>query len=87
MALQLIDAPAYRRALNVRDLTDAAQGPHAMQLLIQHATDALRSAWECPVILYRAPAVVPIADNYDALHYPPYGAARDARYTRYVTQE
>ncbi|HVF18460.1 MAG TPA: hypothetical protein VNA21_16175 [Steroidobacteraceae bacterium] len=87
MTHQLIDAAAYRRALNVRDLTDAAHGPHAMQLLIQHVTDALRCAWGCPVILYRAPPVVPIADNYDALHYPADGAARDVRYTRYVTQD
>jgi phenylalanyl-tRNA synthetase alpha chain len=29
--------------------------------------------------------VVSLADNYDALHYPADGAARDARYTRYVS--
>jgi phenylalanyl-tRNA synthetase alpha chain len=33
----------------------------------------------------RADPVVTVADNYDRLLYPPGGAARDARYTRYVT--
>ena len=87
MTLSLIDAAAYRRALNVRDLTDVAYGPHAMQLLIQHAIAVLRDAWSCPVIVYRAPPLVPIEDNYDALHYPADGAARDARYSRYVSHD
>jgi phenylalanyl-tRNA synthetase alpha chain len=84
MIAQILDPSAYQRALAVRDLTDAALGPHAMQLLVQHAIDALRVAWGCPVIVYRAPPVVPVVCNYDDLHYPPGGAARDARYTRYL---
>lgn len=87
MSAQLIDASAYRRALAVRDLTDAAHGPHAMQLLVRDAIDALRSRWHCPVIVNREPPLVAIADNYDDLHYPSDGAARDARYTRYVTHD
>src|SRR5262245_48121607 len=87
MSLQLIEAPAYRRALAVRDLTDAAHGPHAMQLLVQGAIEALRGLWCCPVLVYRAPPLVPVTDNYDDLHYPADGAARDARYTRYVAEE
>ena len=86
MSALVIDAPAYRRALAVRDLTDAAHGPHAMQLLVRDAIDALHALWSCPVIVYRAPPLVPVADNYDDLHYPPDGAARDARYTRYVDE-
>lgn len=84
MSVRILDAQAYRRALAVRDLTDAAWGPHAMQLLIQQAVEALRSAWSCAAIVYRAPPLVPIADNYDDLQYPAEGAARDARYTRYL---
>lgn len=85
MSIRLIDASAYRRALAVRDLTDAAYGPHAMQRLVQNAIATLQQAWSCPAIVYRAPALVAISDNYDDLHYSPNGAARDARYTRYVT--
>lgn len=85
MSIQLLDTRSYRHSLSLRDLTDAALGPHAMQLLVQQAVDALRAAWGCPVIVYRAPPVVSVRDNYDDLHYPPGGAARDTRYTRYVT--
>jgi phenylalanyl-tRNA synthetase alpha chain len=84
---QLIDAAAYRHSLALRDLTDAALGPHAMQLLVHDAIAALRTTWRCPVIVYRAPPLVALSDNYDDLGYPPDGAARDARYTRYLTPE
>jgi phenylalanyl-tRNA synthetase alpha chain len=84
MSTERLDCIAYQRALGVRDLTDAALGPHSMQLLVQHAIDALRRAWGCPVIVYRAPPVVTTTDNYDDLNYPENGASRDARYTRYL---
>lgn len=87
MTTQLLDPGAYGRLLALRDLTDAALGPHAMQLLIQHALDALRASWNCPVVVQRAPPLVASADNYDDLGYPPDGASRDARYTRYLTPE
>jgi phenylalanyl-tRNA synthetase alpha chain len=87
MSKQILDALAYQRALNVRDLTDAALGPHAIQLLVRCAIEALRTAWQCPVVVYRAPPVVTIGENYDDLLYPTDGASRDARYTRYVSDE
>lgn len=87
MATQLLDSQTYGRLLALRDLTDAALGRHAMQLLIQQALDALRAAWSCPVVVHRAPPLVPTTDNYDDLGYPPDGASRDARYTRYLTPE
>lgn len=70
------------RALSLRDLTDPAQGPHAMQLLL----DAIHAALPVPVRVHRGSPIVSIADNYDRLSYPPGGAARDARYTRYVCE-
>jgi len=87
MSVQLIDAEAYRRSLAVRDLTDAAYGPHAMQLLVRDAIAALQDRWRCAVVVHRAPPVVRITANYDELGYPPDGAARDVRYTRYVSSE
>ena len=83
--LRTLDAVSYRRALAVRDLTDAAWGPHALQLLVQRAIEALQAAWACEAVVYRAPSLVPVAHNYDELQYPVDGAARDARYTRYVS--
>ena len=86
MSKQVLNSRAYQRSLAVRDLTDAALGAHAMQLLAQYAIEALRALWGCPVIVYRAPPVVSVSENYDDLGYPPDGASRDARYTRYVSE-
>jgi phenylalanyl-tRNA synthetase alpha chain len=79
-----ISLASLRHALAIRDLTDPACGPHALQLLVQDVLTVLAEAWRCGVIVHRASPVVSVADNYDRLHYPEGGAARDARYTRYV---
>jgi phenylalanyl-tRNA synthetase alpha chain len=83
----VLSPDALARALALRDLTDPAQGPHAMQRLVDAAVSALAGAWGAEVRVERAHPVVTVADNYDALLYPPGGAARDARYTRYVTND
>jgi phenylalanyl-tRNA synthetase alpha chain len=57
-----------------------------MQLLVAGAASALANAWGAEVRVHRASPVVSVEDNYDRLHYPQDGAARDARYTRYVTE-
>ena len=80
----LLDADALRRALSLRDLTDPDAGPHAMQALLGDVVSALERRWRCRVLWHRAHPIVWAADNYDRLGYPPEGAARDARYTRYV---
>jgi phenylalanyl-tRNA synthetase alpha chain len=73
-----ISVHELQRALALRDLTDPAQGPHAMQLLL----DAIYAALPVPVRVHRGSPIVSVTDNYDRLNYPPDGAARDARYTR-----
>jgi phenylalanyl-tRNA synthetase alpha chain len=79
-------SPAQLRdALGVRDLSDPAAGPHAIQLLADRAAQALSRAWSCEVRWYRGPAVVPVADNYDRLGYAAGAITREARYTRYVS--
>ena len=70
--------------LGVRDLTDPAQGHHAIQLLVDTAVARLAAAWGCQVRWYRGPRVVPVEDNYDGLRIPTYAVTRDVRYTRYV---
>jgi phenylalanyl-tRNA synthetase alpha chain len=80
-----LSADALRRALAVRDLTDPSQGPHAIQVVLDRVVTALAGAWRCPVVVERAGPVVSVEDNYDRLHYPAEGAARDARYTRWVS--
>ncbi|MGH3140994.1 MAG: hypothetical protein ACRDQE_14780 [Gaiellales bacterium] len=72
------------RALALRDLSDPASGPHAMQLVAGSIADALERAWRCPVLVHRSSPIVTIADNYETLGYPADAPAREARYTRYV---
>ena len=85
MEPKLLTADAYGQALALRDLTDSAHGPHALQLLLAEIVRALREAWNCDVVVHRAPPVVSLEDNYEQLGYPEDAPARDARYTRYVT--
>lgn len=86
MATATLDAASVRAALSVRDLTDERDGRHAIQQLIHDVLHALRTSWGCEIAIERQSPIVSIADNYDRLHYPPDGAARDARYTRYVCE-
>lgn len=72
-------------ALSTRDLTDPSHGPHAMQELVSGAVDALTDLWGCPARIIRTRPVVPVADNYDHLGYPPDAVAREVRYTRYIS--
>ncbi len=74
-----------RAALDVRDLSDPAQGPHAIQILTDRAVAALSRAWSCEVRWCRGAKIVPVADNYDRLGYGPGAITREARYTRYVS--
>jgi phenylalanyl-tRNA synthetase alpha chain len=69
----------------MRDLTDPAQGPHAIQQVLDAAVSALTSPWSSSVVVERASPIVSVEDNYDRLHYPSDGAARDARHTRYLS--
>jgi len=78
-----------RRDLAIRDLSDPADGPHAIQLIADLAVSALHAAWNrdgarCPVRWCRGPRIVPVADNYDRLRYDPADVTRAVRYTRYV---
>ena len=73
-----------RRDLGVRDLSEPAEGPHAIQILIDRAAEELCRVWNCEVRWCRGPRVVPVADNYDRLGYAAEAITRDTRYTRYV---
>ena len=79
-----LSADQRRRDLAVRDLTDPAEGPHAIQLVVHRAVAALASRWGCDVRWWPGDRIVSIADNYDNLGYRASDVTRDARYTRYV---
>ena len=84
VAAKLMSAEDGRRSLSVRDLTDETQGPHAMQMLLHEIGEGLRGVWGCEVLTHRESPIVSLEENYDVPHYPPEGASRDARYTRYL---
>ncbi len=71
-------------ALALRDLTDPAQGPHAVGLLLDAAVDALAARWGCSVRILRSSPAVSVEDNYDRLGYPPSAITRESRYSRYL---
>ena len=84
--------PAYltpdqlARDLALRDLTEPGAGPHAIQLLVDVALEALTDAWACMERRSPGPRIVAIADNYDNLAFSADAASRDARYSRYVDE-
>ena len=82
-----IDTAQLCAALSLRDLTDPAQGPHAMQVLLDEIVHALAAAWSAEVRVHRALPVVSARDNYGRLYYPPDGVAREARYTRWLGRD
>ncbi|MFZ0186596.1 MAG: hypothetical protein WAL72_06610, partial [Streptosporangiaceae bacterium] len=82
-----LDPVQLRRDLGMRDLSDPAEGPHAIQILIGQAVQGLCRAWDCEVRWCSGPRIVPVADNYDRLGYPAEAITRDTRYTRYVDAE
>jgi phenylalanyl-tRNA synthetase alpha chain len=74
--------------LAVRDLTDPAAGPHAVQLIADAVLAAAAARWpSAPLTVHRGSRIVDVADNYDRLGYSPDATARDARYTRYVARD
>ncbi len=79
-----LDPVQLRRDLGLRDLSEPAEGPHAIQILISQAVERLSRAWKCEIRWCRGPRIVPVADNYDRLGYPAEAITRDTGYTRYV---
>jgi phenylalanyl-tRNA synthetase alpha chain len=77
---------ALLNALSIRDLTDPATGPHALQILVADASAALSRQWPGEVWSEYTRPVVSVDDNYDRLGYQPDAVARESRYTRYVSE-
>lgn len=80
-----LDPRGLHDALTLRDLTDPAEGPHAIQLVLDDVVGALRDAWGCSVRVVRNPPIVAVRDNYDRLRYRRGDVTRDRRYTRYLS--
>lgn len=85
MSATYLTPTQIQRALALRDLTDPAQGEHAIQQLLTSVVSALQDRWGCTVRHVRNPPVVAVRDNYDRLGYDLADVTRDRRYTRYVS--
>lgn len=73
------------RALTMRDLTDPAQGAHAIQALLDAVVIALGTEWGSTVRHVRNSPIVAVRENYDRLGYDPGDVTRARRYTRYLS--
>ncbi|HEX5995964.1 MAG TPA: hypothetical protein VFY84_12550 [Jiangellales bacterium] len=82
----LLTAHELCAALQLRDLSDPGQGPHAMQILLDEVVETLALAWECAVDVQRRRPLVAVEDNYDRLGYSSGDIIRDARYSRYAAE-
>ncbi|WP_369134203.1 hypothetical protein [Modestobacter sp. I12A-02662] len=82
----LLSTADLQAALELRDLSDPASGPHAMQSLLDDVLAALTGAWHCTLDLQRRRPLVSVEDNYDRLGYAAADVTRDARYSRYVAE-
>ncbi|GAA1633278.1 hypothetical protein GCM10009744_22230 [Kribbella alba] len=84
--MSVLTSEELHAALSLRDLADPAQGPHAIQLIVDSIRTALGQAWPYTEIWTRRDhPVVPLADNYDNLGYAAGAVTREARYTRYAS--
>lgn len=80
-----LSLPELNSALALRDLSDPAAGPHALQLLLADVAAGLERLWDVPATTHRHSPLVATADNYDRLGYSPDDVTRDSRYSRHVS--
>ncbi|QDW30787.1 hypothetical protein FFF93_014120 [Arthrobacter sp. KBS0702] len=80
-----LSLPELNSALAVRDLSDPAAGPHAVQLLLAEVVAGLERLWDIPATTHRQNPLVATADNYDRLGYSGDDVTRDSRYSRHVS--
>jgi phenylalanyl-tRNA synthetase alpha chain len=73
------------RDLAIRDLSDPAQSPHAMQSLLADVTHTLTESWQVPAHELRLSPLVSVRDNYDRLGFGTTAVTRDQRYSRYLS--
>jgi phenylalanyl-tRNA synthetase alpha chain len=84
--MAVLTAEELNDNLALRDLADPAQGPHAIQLVVDQVRTALGQAWPYTEIWTRRDhPVVTLADNYDNLGYAAGAVTREERYTRYAS--
>jgi phenylalanyl-tRNA synthetase alpha chain len=82
--MRTMSAEELRQALACRDLTNPAEGRHALQQIVTMLEQSLTGTWRVPVLRDPGPRIVDVADNYDRLRYAPDAITRDSRYSHYI---
>jgi phenylalanyl-tRNA synthetase alpha chain len=82
-----LEPEQVRRILALRDLTDPTLGHHAIQDVVDRIARAVDERWPTTVHHRHANPIVTVTDNYDRLGFSAHAVARDARYSRYLTDE
>src|SRR5437764_3072994 len=59
---KVLDLDSLKKCLSVRDLTDPAQGSHAMQIVLTRLVDSLSTHWQSAVRWSRESPIVSIED-------------------------
>lgn len=80
-----VDITKIIESLEVKDLTNGLHGNHCINLVMQKIIKNLALNMKCNPQIHRNSPIVSLSDNYNYLNYPLDGAARDSRYTKYVT--
>jgi len=77
-----------KKSLELRDLSDPAQGKHAINLMVDLIYQKLEEIPNCskPEIR-RSNPVTTVADNFDRLYFPSYNLSRSKTYTRYLDEK
>lgn len=74
-------------SLEIQDLTNSLNGSHAIQLTMNKIIKSIKNNIKTDVQIQRRNSIVALNDNYNYLSYPEDGAARDSRYTKYVSDK
>lgn len=71
--------------LSVKDLTNSLNGVHSIQLIMNKILKKLKNEMNLDIQIHRNSSIVSLEDNYNYLLYPKDGAARDSKYTKYIS--
>lgn len=83
----VIDMTKLVESLELEDLTNSINGKHCIYLTMQKIINILSVKMNCHPHIHRNSPIVSVDDNYNYLNYPLDGAARDSRYTKYISDK
>jgi phenylalanyl-tRNA synthetase alpha chain len=83
---ELLSPERLAASLAIPDLSDRKNGIHAINLIVDNITTALRAAYtRAKVCEVRRDPIVTVRENFDDLLFPSDNLGRSSRYTRYVS--